>query len=287
MLTEVAQFVNWVYLRNTNARTWKDYSYDLKLFVQLIGDKPVDEITIRDIDHFIECQSERGAQSRTINRRVKTVSALFNFLATEQQTLVNPVLPKRHFLQEPKRLPRPVPHTDQELFFGVIKDARDKAMFTLMLRCGLRIGEVAGLKMDNLYLKEVKPRLQFFGKGSKERTVYLSAQALKLLKALLAQRPVVDDQHVFLSYQRKGLSATAIHLRLMRYRDLGGVRLTAHQFRHSFGCNLIQERVPIVTVQKLMGHSWVQTTMNYVEVNDPEVQDDFYTAADKLDGWTS
>ncbi len=285
MLTEAKQFVNWAYLRNPSARTWKDYSYDLKLFMQIVGDKPVQEISIRDIDRFIEVQSERGAKPRTINRRVKTVSSLFSFLAAELQNLVNPVIPKRHLLRTPQRLPRPVPQVDQELFFGVIKDPRDKAIFTLMLRCGLRIAEVAGLKIENLYLKEAKPRMQVFGKNAKERTVYLSSQALTLLKAYLAVRPVVEDGHVFLSYQLKGLSTTAIHQHLVKYRDLACVKLTAHQFRHSFGCNLIQERVPLITVQKLMGHSWVQTTMNYVQVNDPEVEDDFFAATHRMEGW--
>jgi len=285
MLSEVKQFVNWVHVRNPQARTWKDYSYDLKLFIELVGDKPVNEISIRDIDKFIERQSERGARPRTINRRVKTVSALFNFLSAEEQNLLNPVLPKRHFVREPQRLPRPVPQPDLELFFSVVKNPRDRAMFTLMLRCGLRIGEVAGLEMANLYLKEVKPRIQVFGKGSKERTVYLSAQALKLLKAYLALRPEVEDRHVFLGYKHTGLSTTAIHQHLARYREQAGVKLSAHQFRHSFGCNLIQERVPLVTIQKLMGHSWVQTTMNYIKVNDPEVQDDFYAAVLRLEGW--
>ena len=55
--------------------------------------------------------------------------------------------------------------------------------------------------------------------------------------------------------------------------------------RHSFATNLIQEKVPLTTVQKLLGHRWIQTTMNYIKVSDPQVQADFYAAAARMEGW--
>ena len=285
MVSEIKQFINWVHLRNPHARTWKDYTYDLNLFIQVIGDKAVEEITPQHVSDFIEHMSEDGACVRTINRRIKTVSALFNYLNEEQRDIPNPVLPRLHQLRMPQRLPRPAQQADLELFFSVIKNPRDKAIFTLMLRCGLRISEVAGLTMDNLFLREAKPRIQLFGKNSKERSVYLSPQALRILKSYLVQRPRVADEHVFLSYQLKGLSTTAIHQHLVKYRDLVSIKLTAHQLRHSFATNLIQEKVPLVSVQKLLGHAWIQTTMNYIKVSDPQVQADFFAASARMEGW--
>ena len=75
------------------------------------------------------------------------------------------------------------------LFFAVIEDARDRAMFILMLRCGLRISEVASLLLSDLYLNEPAPRLVVHGKGSRERSVYLSSQAEWALRHYLAERP--------------------------------------------------------------------------------------------------
>ncbi|MBT3337931.1 MAG: tyrosine-type recombinase/integrase [Anaerolineae bacterium] len=285
MLSEVQQFINWVYLRNPKARTWKDYTYDLKRFEEIIGVKPLKEITYKDIDRFIEAQSERGLSNRSINRMVKTVSALFNYCAYADHSLENPVIPKRHRLRTPHRLPRPVPEPDLAAFFSVIQNPRNKAIFTLMLRCGLRISEVAGLKLDDLYLEEERPRIQVLGKNSYERSVYLSGQALDLLRDYLRRRPDVKDGHVFISFLKKGLSSTAIHQHLIRYRKEAGVQITAHQLRHSFGTNLVRERVPVVAIQKLMGHRWIETTMNYLEVNDPEVQADFFAVTEQLEGW--
>jgi integrase/recombinase XerD len=133
-----------------------------------------------------------------------------------------------------------------------------------MLRCGLRISEVARLQLADLYLDETLPRLVAHGKGSKERAVYLSPHAERTLRAYLAERPHAASHFVFLSYQNDGLSTTAIHLRLMRYRDEAGVTLTAHRLRHTFANDLVSADVPVTTIQKLLGHAWLETTQTYV-----------------------
>jgi integrase/recombinase XerD len=107
-------------------------------------------------------------------------------------------------------------------------------MFLLILRCGLRISEVAQLRLTDLYLDESRPRLVARGKGSKERSVYLSPQAERALRPYLAERPRAICDFVSLSYQPDGMSTTAIHKRLMRYRDQAGVHLTTHRLRHIF-----------------------------------------------------
>ena len=106
-----------------------------------------------------------------------------------------------------------MPEADLRQFFAVISDVRDRAMFTLMLRCGLRIAEVATLQLADLYLDEDAPRLVTRGKGSRERAAYLSPQAARALREYLGTRPKAQSDFVFLSYQHKGLSTTAIHHR--------------------------------------------------------------------------
>ncbi|MCP5100802.1 MAG: tyrosine-type recombinase/integrase [Chloroflexi bacterium] len=287
MYDEIQRFVNWVRRRNPHARTWRDYGYDLKQFVTVIGDKPPSSVSIQDIDNFITAQSANGLQPATINRHLAAVMSLFTFLSDEDPTLICPVLPHRHTLRAPQRLPRPVPTAAVQQFFAVIKDSRDRAMFLLMLRCGLRIAEVAGLRLRDLYLDEVPPRLRVSGKNSKERTVYLSDQAWQAVQRYLAERPQSTSDAVFLSYQLAGLSTTAIHKRLMRYREAAHIHLTAHQLRHTFANDLVESDVPVTTIQKLLGHAWLATTQTYIAANDRKVQADFYSAAQQLDGWQS
>jgi site-specific recombinase XerD len=194
-------------------------------------------------------------------------------------------MPRRHHLREPQRLPRPVQEGDLRQFFAVITDPRDRAMFLLMLRCGLRISEVAGLQLADLYLDESYPRLVTRGKGSRERAVYLSPQAVLALRQYLAIRPSAACDSVFLTYQHKKLSTHAIHKRLMRYRERSAIAITAHRLRHNFANDLLNAAVPITSIQKLMGHRWIETTQNYVMANDHQVQADYFAACLKIDGW--
>jgi site-specific recombinase XerD len=296
MLSEIEQFVNWVRRRNSNARTWKDYSYDLRQFAALVGDPLPGVVTLHDIDRFVAAQAQRGFKPSTINRRLAAIIALYTFLSDDDPALVCPVLPHCHHLREPQRLPRPVPEDHLTQFFAALEATppakgeadtriRDRAMFILMLRCGLRIAEVAYLLLSDLYLDEPHPRLVAHGKGGRERSVFLSPQAERALRIYLKERPVVASEYVFLSYLGQGLSTTAIHKRLMRYRQAGQVSLTAHRLRHSFANDLLNADVPVTTIQKLMGHRWLETTQVYVQANDRQVQADYYAACQKLESW--
>lgn len=287
MLAEIERFVNWVRRRSPEARTWKDYGYDLRFFMEVAGDRPPKEITFRDIDRFIAIQSEKGFKPSTINRRLASVITLYDFLSVEDDELVCPVLVRRHHLREHQRLPRPVQEQDLKRFFAVIEDQRDRAMFLLMLRCGLRIGEVAGLRLVDLFLEEEYPRVVVRGKGSRERGVYLSSQAKRCLQEYLEERPSVKSEFVFLSYLEEGLSTTSIHNRLLKYRELAGIQITAHRLRHSFANDMLNADAPITSIQKLMGHRWIESTQTYVMANDKQVCADYYAACAKLEGWSS
>lgn len=285
MLAEIERFVKWVRRRSNGTLTWKNYSSDLQLFVRAVGDRAPGQVNFRDIDRFVSLQLQFGLKPTTINRRLATVISFFSFLSEENKELVCPVIPRRHRLREPQRLPRPVNKEDVRKFFAVIRDRRDCAMFMLMLRCGLRISEVAGLLLSDLYLDEPYPRLVARGKGQRERSVYLSLQAEHALRAYLVERPLAASNHVFLSYLKMGLSTTAIHKRLMRYREQAGVQLSAHRLRHTFANDLIEAGVPITSIQKLMGHRRLDTTQIYVLANDLRVQADYYAACQKVGTW--
>jgi site-specific recombinase XerD len=285
MLKEIEAFVNWLRRRNPQVRTWRDYRYDLSQFAAVVGDKPPDLVTFQDVDRFVIRQAERGFKPATINRRLAAVTSLYTFLSDDYPGLMCTVLPHRHGLREPQRLPRPVQPEILRQFFAVIGDQRDRAMFTLMVRCGLRISEVAQLQLVDLYLSETMPRLVANGKGSKERSVYLSPQAERVLRTYLRERPQVSSDFVFLSYLGEGMSTTAIHKRLMRYRAQAGVNLTAHRFRHTFANDLVSANIGVTTIQKLLGHTWLETTQTYVAANDRQVQADYAAACRMLEDW--
>jgi site-specific recombinase XerD len=105
------------------------------------------------------------------------------------------------------------------------------------------------------------------------------------LRAYLNERPKAVSEFVFLSYQGHGLSTTAIHYRLMDYRAAAGIHLTAHRLRHTFANDLVSVDVPVTSIQKLLGHAWLETTQIYVAANDHQVQADYFAASQKLEGW--
>lgn len=286
MQVEIEQFINWIRMKNPYARTWRDYQCDLALFRHVIGDMSLADILPHHLDGFVKFQVEKGYKASTVNRRVAAIVSLYRYWTLEGKALTCPVLPKRHYLREPQRLPRPVNEQDLRRYFQFIDDVRDRAMFTLMLRCGLRIGEVSALQTPDLYLGESPSRMIVRGKGARERTMYLSADAERSLQAWLDRRPKARDKHVFLSYQRKQLPTTSITKRINYVRAISGVDLTAHRLRHTFADHLLSAGTPITSIQKLMGHRFVETTQTYAIANDRQVQADFYKASEKLDGWT-
>ncbi len=111
------------------------------------------------------------------------------------------------------------------------------------------------------------------------------APAQRALQGWLSQRPPSQDKHVFLNYRQEKLSTTSISHRINRACRLSGVSLTAHRLRHSFADHLLSAGMPITSIQKLMGHRFVETTQNYAVANDKQVQADFYQACEKLEGW--
>ncbi len=285
MQTEVVQFINWVRMRSPEARTWRDYRCDLELFMKVVEGKTVEEVRPRDIDDLVNVQIGKGYKPSTVNRRLAAVASFYVFLHRSGRQIVSPVLPQRHYLKEPQRLPRPVNEKDLRIFFGAIHDPRDRAMCTLMHRCGLRIGEVSALRKSDLYLGESPSRLIIHGKGSTERTVYVSPEAERVLDGWLAIRPKVSCDQVFISYQDKQISTTSISKRIQILSEQSGVKLTAHRLRHTFADNLLSAGMPITSIQKLMGHRFVETTQNYAVANDKQVEADFYAACEKIEGW--
>jgi site-specific recombinase XerC len=164
-------------------------------------------------------------------------------------------------------------------------NVRDRAIFLLMLRCGLRVGEVRNLSLSDLYLEPSfgsLPRLWLHGKGNKQRVVYLSSQALAALQNWLLQRPVTGDDAVFINRFGRRLAVNGIQDRLAKYCRKAGIWITCHQFRHTFGRHLTEARTPVTSIQKLLGHSWLKSTEVYLHISDPQVQEDYQSAMQEV-----
>jgi site-specific recombinase XerD len=287
MLSEIVRFNKWLRRRSPHAATHIHYTNDLELFFAWV-DKSPNEITLRDVDAYIEhCQTDLGHAVATVNRRLAAIRSFYHFLDVESDDAPsNPVIPKRHFIRQGRRLPRDVEDADIAQLFTVIESPRDRAIFLLMLRCGLRVGEVHNLSTGDLYLRPTPgslPRLWVRGKNDTQRVVYLSAQALAALERWLIVRPVVEEQAVFINRFGQRMNVNGIQVSLARYCHQAGVWITCHQLRHTFGRHLVEARVPVTTIRRLLGHARIRTTECYLHISDRQVQADYEAAMAEID----
>jgi site-specific recombinase XerD len=285
MLPEIERFQKWLRRKAPHASTPKHYGNDLELFFAWLQKLP-DEVRVAEVDSFIECCQQDGLALTTINRRLAALRSFYHFLILEtENALKNPVIPKRHFIRLGQHLPRDIQDPVVEKLFSVIAGPRDRAMFLLMLRCGLRVGEVRNLSLNDLYLDPAfgsLPRLWLHGKGGGQRVVYLSAQPLAALRVWLDIRLVVKDEAVFLNRFGKRLTVTGIQKRLMKYCQQAEIWVTCHQLRHTFGRHMVEARTPVTTIQKLLGHACLQTTELYLHISNSQVQEDYQAAIQEV-----
>ena len=186
------------------------------------------------MDRYISYSHRQGHRPSTINRRLSAVRTFYYFLSIIcDSTSGCPVL-HRHRLRKSHPLPRVISDADIKHLLAHIHSPRDKAMFLLMLECGLRVGEAHHLSVDDIVLEE-PPRLIVHGKGGKQRTVYLSPPAQEALQSWLTSRPLIAERAVFISEHAKRLSVAGIQYLLRGYCGKAGIKCTAHQFRHAFG----------------------------------------------------
>jgi integrase len=152
----------------------------------------------------------------------------------------------------------------------------DRAWFLLMLHSGLRSGEVRRLRLSDLDLAGRTVRIEQ-SKGLKDRLVCLSGAILSAFEAFFALRGPAESDHVF-TFRHRPLSASYCGARLRTYGRRCGVKATPHMLRHSCATLLLNAGAPILTVQQILGHQRIDTTLDYARLYDGTVAAQYYRA---------
>jgi len=202
----------------------------------------------------------------------------------EELSLHNPVK-KGSALRLARPLPRYLKDEEVMRFFQVIKGLRDHAIFMVMLRCGLRVEEVAHLRLQDLDLAQ-RRILVCRGKGGKDRIVYISHDAHRALLEYLKSRSSSKAREVFLvdkgTYRGTPISVRGIQKRIEYYARKTGLKISCHHLRHTMATQLLNADADLVTIQDLLGHTRIKTTQRYARISNRKVQRDYYKAMEVI-----
>lgn len=267
-----------------SVHTIKNYLHRLQLFVIWVA-IPVESVSLSDIKRYIDVLLDAGLTAQTINAHLIAIRRFYNYLIDEENSsLLNPVK-KGLALRIPSPLPRHVQNANVIHFFESVKKPRDKAIFMLMLRCGLRVNEVANLTLNSIDYSRSQIVVRD-GKGNKDRVVYISNDAASALAGYLKKRQITKEQGVFLVekgvHRGKPISVRGIQKRIEYYAKKSGVSISCHQLRHTMATQLLNADAALVTIQDLLGHSRVKTTQRYCRLSNNKAQRDYYKAMKKI-----
>jgi len=283
--------------------TIEAYTGDVTAFFTWLAERlggavaPV-SVTFFDVKKYREHLLGQGRKPAGINRRLAALRTFFNWAIEARLTTTNPAqalqgvkqdrrVPKALSAQEIYRLQRTaagqrqlaVAKADSAVTPTVIAALRDEAVLNLLLYTGLRVGEAAALRFDDVVLngKAAKVIVRS-GKGLRYREVPLHKEARQALAAYLQVRPADQGDHLFLG-QRGPLGSRGIQIQLTALGQAAGVAVTPHMLRHTFATRLLREAgTDLVTVAALMGHASIATTQIYTQPGEA----DMIRAVDRL-----
>lgn len=239
---------------------------------------------------YVEARLAENTHPNTLNNHLFRLRALLHFLDEAGEPVCTRMLLVEPFQLGP-RPPKDAPPAHLRRLLAEIElealgehAARqrmgilDRAWVHLMLFSGLRTGEVRRLKLDDLNWASRRVRIEQ-SKGLKDRLVYLNAATIEALQAWLPIRgeSELQSDHVFL-YRHRPLSRRYCQVRLRTYARRTGVHITPHQLRHSCATLLLNAGAPVVTVQTLLGHEKIDTTLGYARLYDGTMAADYYRA---------
>jgi len=262
----------------------KSYLNTLRHFVLWL-DVPIEEVTHKKVLSYVDDVLHRRLAAKTINCQLARIRVFYDYLSHEEGIQIPNPIRRVHFLRQPKALPRHLTEEQLVRFLEVVNTPRDRAVFMLMLRCGLRVAEVADLTLGDLDLRRARVLIQC-GKGAKGRVVYLSNDAHEALVAYLKVRPSSRAKRLFLAekapYRGKPISVRGIQKRMEAYAKRAKLQLCCHQLRHTMATQLLNADAHLITIQDLLAHNRITTTQRYCRVSNAKVQRDYFKAMEEV-----
>jgi integrase/recombinase XerD len=244
------------------------------------GKTRLEEVTRRDVEAFIEHEQDRGIKITTIRLRLTGVQSFLRHLA-EEGIVSRDVFGKRIRLQLPERLPRAMDPDDLQKLLSVIEGSRDRAMILVLLRTGMRIGELLNTKVTDVHIRERRIEIYEGEKNRLGRVVYLSKDAIIALKSWFGERNTWEDYIFYSQGSTDTMSYSTARSRFEKYIVKAGLThkgYTLHTLRHTFATELLNAGMRLECLQVLLGHRNIEETRRYARLADKTREEEYFKA---------
>ena len=258
-------------LEGRSEKTMRLYRFTISKLISAI-DKNVCTLSTEDIRNYLSTyQTEHGISKDSIDNMRRNLSSFYRWLEDENYIFKSP-LRRIHKIKTNQQVKEVISDEDIEKLRDHCSCKRDLAMIDLLYSTGIRVGELVNLNISDVDFEARE--CVVFGKGGKERRVYFDAKAKLHLQSYIESRN--DDNpalFVTLDSPNDRLKISGVEIRIRQLgRSLNLTKIHPHKFRRTMATRAIDKGMPIEQVQKILGHSQIDTTMQYAMVNQSNVK---------------
>ena len=265
--------------KRLNEKTIKAYTIDLNQYLEFITTTEINQKIINEYIHYL---NKKYLKYKTIKRKIASVKAFYSYLEYEEIIDYSPFNKIKTKIKEPKLLPKTIQKDYiDKIIHLLLKDLKNSktefqkkislrniTLISVMFSTGIRVSELCNIKLKDIDLLEKK--LKIFGKGSKERILYLgNSNVVQLCQMYLTYNNTCKkNEYYFLNKFNKKLSEHTVRILLKKIEselELS-THITPHMFRHTFATTLLEKGVDIRYIQNILGHSSISTTQIYTYV---------------------
>lgn len=284
LLPTIKLYVRYLRLeRNLSPNTIEAYRNDLAHLEAFMmrNDLKLENVTLEQLHTFAASLHEYGITPRSQARVLSGVRSFFRFLVLDGVVESDPT-ELLEWPSLPEHLPvvltlEEIDRIEDSIDLSKAEGARNRAIIEVLFSCGLRVSELVNMKLSDLYLEDRV--LLVRGKGNKERLVPVSNKAISDLKRWFFDRNLMkikpgEDDYVFLNRRGAHLTRTMILIMVKRQAEEAGIKKTIspHTFRHSFATALLQGGADLRSIQAMLGHEKIDTTLVYTHISNEQLR---------------
>ena len=284
LLPTIKLYVRYLRLeRNLSPNTIEAYRNDLAHLEAFMmrNNLKLENVTLEQLHTFAASLHEYGITPRSQARVLSGVRSFFRFLVLDGVVESDPT-ELLEWPSLPEHLPvvltlEEIDRIENSIDLSKAEGARNRAIIEVLFSCGLRVSELVNMKLSDLYLEDRV--LLVRGKGNKERLVPVSNKAIADLKRWFFDRNLMkikpgEDDYVFLNRRGAHLTRTMILIMVKRQAEEAGIKKTIspHTFRHSFATALLQGGADLRSIQAMLGHEKIDTTLVYTHISNEQLR---------------